>query len=294
MVAAMRQELAESSERISRLNAALSDERRKRLSEAERIEQLQAEREKTLSETFARREAELEARLRSQEERSRRKERDLFEIRSQFEAQAEARQKELDTAKAILDEKMAAFEIEVARYRTESQEKLQTNSKKFVGGMVLELREKETALSRISLAWSVLGGVILVLSVILLSWVTYLSVQHATAAMSWSLLTFYALKGSVLVAVAGVTSRYAFVMAANYMSEALRTADRVHAIKFGQFYVETYGAAATWEQVKETFSNWNSGGSGAWGSSFQSDATGSGLSDVAGILGSVQGMAKRD
>lgn len=41
------------------------------------------------------------------------------------------------------------------------------------------------------------------------------------------------------------------------MRESLKNADRMHAINFGNFYVQSYGAAAEWTQVKEAFENWN-------------------------------------
>jgi len=48
------------------------------------------------------------------------------------------------------------------------------------------------------------------------------------------------------------------------MQEALKNADRRHAINFGKFYLESYGAAAEWSQVKEAFEHWNISGSNAF------------------------------
>lgn len=48
------------------------------------------------------------------------------------------------------------------------------------------------------------------------------------------------------------------------MREALKNADRRHAINFGKFYLESYGAAADWSQVKEAFEHWNITGSDAF------------------------------
>ena len=41
------------------------------------------------------------------------------------------------------------------------------------------------------------------------------------------------------------------------MVEALRNADRRHAISFGEFYLRAYGANADWKEVKEAFQHWN-------------------------------------
>jgi hypothetical protein len=48
------------------------------------------------------------------------------------------------------------------------------------------------------------------------------------------------------------------------MEEALKNADRRHAINFGKFYLESYGAAADWAQVKEAFEHWNIAASNAF------------------------------
>lgn len=46
--------------------------------------------------------------------------------------------------------------------------------------------------------------------------------------------------------------------------EALKNADRRHAINFGKFYLESYGAAAEWTQIKEAFEHWNITGDNAF------------------------------
>ena len=48
------------------------------------------------------------------------------------------------------------------------------------------------------------------------------------------------------------------------MREALKNADRRHAINFGKFYLQSYGAAADWTQIKEAFEHWNITGENAF------------------------------
>lgn len=54
------------------------------------------------------------------------------------------------------------------------------------------------------------------------------------------------------------------------MREALKNADRRHAINFGKFYLESYGAAADWTQIKEAFEHWNITGDNAFSKSEES------------------------
>ena len=54
-----------------------------------------------------------------------------------------------------------------------------------------------------------------------------------------------------------VTAKFTFTLAKSFMVESLRNADRIHAIKFGEFYLKAFGEQAEWAQVKEAFQHWN-------------------------------------
>lgn len=72
------------------------------------------------------------------------------------------------------------------------------------------------------------------------------------------------LKGIIAVALLVGLAKYSFLFSSSYMQEALKNADRRHAINFGKFYLESYGAAADWAQVKEAFEHWNISGTNAF------------------------------
>ena len=64
----------------------------------------------------------------------------------------------------------------------------------------------------------------------------------------------------VTVAIIGflaASARFAFVLGKSFMVEALRNHDRVHAMKFGEFYLKAFGDTANWEEVKDAFQHWN-------------------------------------
>lgn len=48
------------------------------------------------------------------------------------------------------------------------------------------------------------------------------------------------------------------------MDEALKNADRIHAISFGQFYLQAYGENSEPNDIKEVFQHWNIGGRNAF------------------------------
>ncbi len=65
------------------------------------------------------------------------------------------------------------------------------------------------------------------------------------------------IKGAIFVGVAGVLARYSFVLSGRYLDESLAVSDVIHGVSFGQLYVQSYGAAAGWDQVKDAFSRWH-------------------------------------
>lgn len=83
------------------------------------------------------------------------------------------------------------------------------------------------------------------------------SVLALSAATNWADFAILALKSFLVVGILGACSKYAFTLGKSYMSEALKSADRIHAISFGRFYLKVYGAKATWPEVREAFQHWN-------------------------------------
>lgn len=61
----------------------------------------------------------------------------------------------------------------------------------------------------------------------------------------------------VVVGFLGACSRYALSLGKSYTSEALKASDRIHAIRFGRFYLNAFPDRVTWEELKEVFAHWN-------------------------------------
>jgi hypothetical protein len=78
-----------------------------------------------------------------------------------------------------------------------------------------------------------------------------------SATTNWADFAILALKSFLVVGILGACSKYAFSLGKSFMSEALKSADRIHAISFGKFYLKVYGAKATWPEVREAFQHWN-------------------------------------
>ena len=61
----------------------------------------------------------------------------------------------------------------------------------------------------------------------------------------------------VAIGFLGALSKYGYSLGKSFMSESLKSADRIHAINFGQFYLKAYGSRLTPQEVREAFANWN-------------------------------------
>ena len=48
-----------------------------------------------------------------------------------------------------------------------------------------------------------------------------------------------------------------FSLGKSYSSESLKSSDRIHAIRFGEFYLRAFGDKTKWEELKEVFQHWN-------------------------------------
>ncbi len=86
---------------------------------------------------------------------------------------------------------------------------------------------------------------------------TIFTTYNPPDSVSWQDIAYLLVKGVVVVALFGALAKYAHGFSTSYMHEALKNADRRHAINFGKFYLRSFGASADWSEVKEAFEHWN-------------------------------------
>jgi len=173
-------------------------------------------------------------------------------------------QKEIAERESKLQQALIDLETEKERYNEESRKKIERTSKDYVVDALDTLDKKEAQFHRISKVWSAIGAVSLAASIGFFAYITLSSAVNIPSPMTWEFLAFSVFKGLVAVALLAGLAKYSFLFSSSYMQEALKNADRRHAINFGKFYLESYGAAAEWSQVKEAFEHWNIAGSNAF------------------------------
>lgn len=85
------------------------------------------------------------------------------------------------------------------------------------------------------------------------------ALKHASdqANPGLELLTLVILKTVVIVGLLGAVAKYTFTLGKSYSSESLKSSDRIHAIRFGEFYLRAFGNNTNWAELKEVFQHWN-------------------------------------
>lgn len=234
------------------------DAYRKRAQEEqmERETELQKERNER-EKMFAQREKQLRMRNRDFEEHLMQRQAEVEHLRERL--QTEIAEREQNLQQALLD-----LSLEKERYKEESRKKIERTSKDYVNDALETLDQKEAQFHNMSKIWSSAGAISLIAAVAFFAHLTLSATISLPSPITWEFLAFSAFKGLIAVALLAGLAKYAFLLGNSYMQEALKNADRRHAINFGKFYLESYGAAADWSQVKEAFEHWNITGSNAF------------------------------
>jgi hypothetical protein len=226
---------------------------------------------KRAKEEELKRESEFQKELEAREQIFLKREKQLTSRQREFEQHLMRRQDETEQLRQHLTERESKLQqalIDLDRekesYNEESRKKLELTSKNYVVEALNTLDEKETQFHFISKIWSAIGAISLVASIGFFAYITLSTVISLPTSITWEFLAFSIFKGLIAIALLTGLAKYSFLFSSSYMQEALKNADRRHAINFGKFYLESYGAAAEWSQVKEAFEHWNITGSNAF------------------------------
>jgi small-conductance mechanosensitive channel len=223
------------------------------------------------------------------------RERQLLEKQSEISTKAIQQQIELDEARKALEEEsnirsaqfreaLAQLQQEKDKYNETTRLKIEKTSNDYVSEALAILEKKEEQYHFISKVWSSIGAVSLGTGFLFFGWLTVTSLITFPATVTWEFIVFSLFKGVVGITFAAGLAKYAFLFSSSYMREALKNADRSHAINFGKFYLKSYGAAAEWAQVKEAFEHWNISGENAFSPRVDNGIDVSSLEKAASII----------
>ena len=196
------------------------------------------------------------------------REKTFSEMQSQFQERLAAREREVEVLQARLHHEIGArerdldkarveFEREKARYLEENQGRIQEQSQEYVAEALAILEKKESDFHDKSRLCSWIGAGSLGAVLLFFLFLTIFTTYNPPDSVSWQDIAYLLVKGVVVVALFGALAKYAHGFSTSYMHEALKNADRRHAINFGKFYLRSFGASADWSEVKEAFEHWN-------------------------------------
>lgn len=252
---------------LSRYREIIEQQERELDAYRTRLKEEQLEKERDLRKEFDEREKYFIERERKLAERQKELEKQFHiraveaeELRSRLEK--EVREREVQLKRAHLD-----LQQEKERLTEESRKKLEQTSRDYVSDALEVLSSKESTFHRISKIWSGVGAASLIVGFGLFVTITFTTDISSLNDISWPFLIFTLFKGLVAVGLLLGVAKYSYMFSSSYMQESLKNADRRHAINFGKFYLESYGATADWSEVKEAFEHWNITGTNAFGNS---------------------------
>lgn len=215
------------------------------------------------------RKAQIDHELRIHQE-SLKQERQLLASREQ-----EARQLKVELQKQIEEKDLqlkAAFEElekDKERYREESRSQIQARSNSYVNEAITALDNSAASYHTKGTLWSV-GGLFSLAGGVgtgIYFGLAGMNALENPEKISWPVVSFLAFKGIIVIGLFIALAKYCFTYSQSFTHEAIKNSERKHAINFGKFYLETYGAEAQWGQVKEAFEHWNINSSSAFSGS---------------------------
>ncbi|HEL7728753.1 TPA: hypothetical protein UL768_000709 [Stenotrophomonas maltophilia] len=217
----------------------------------------QLQRERQFQREFEERERLFTDREKKVVDRQRDFERNFSKREAELEALRDHLQFEISSREARLQQALVEFEQEKSRYKEENLKRVEATSRSYVSEALDLLEKKEGQFHFISKLWGGIGAIGLIGGLAFFVYISLTSAMTVSADITWPFLAFSVFKGLISVALVAGLAKYAFLFSSYYMQESLKNADRRHAINFGKFYLESYGAAAEWSQVKEAFEHWN-------------------------------------
>ncbi len=138
--------------------------------------------------------------------------------------------------------------------KRQQQEKIEKNAEDFIRESRKELKERESKYRFLAHLWYGAAYLSLLTGLGASVWRANI-VENEN--QNWSNVIELAIIGVLLLGLILAIAKFAFTLGKSYMVEALRNADRSHAISFGEFYLNAFEDNLDWAEVKEAFQHWN-------------------------------------
>ncbi len=138
--------------------------------------------------------------------------------------------------------------------KREAGQRVRQTAADFIKGSIVDLGKRERTYRRSAYVWYALGYVSLVLGAIIAFWRAARGINSQT---DWTSVVQLGLLMLVTIGLLIALAKFSFILGKAFAVEALRNSDRMHAIRFGEFYLNAFPEKADWSEVKEVFQHWN-------------------------------------
>ena len=155
---------------------------------------------------------------------------------------------------------ISAFEGRRAAREVETKElaaAVQSNLADFVDEAIKTQENYEKAHKCSAKFWYFLGFVSLIAGLATTAYLAYSLITATTAPSDYAKAISLSLLNVIAIAILAALARYAYSLGKSYMSESLKSSDRIHAIQFGKFYLRAYGTRSSGTEIREVFQHWN-------------------------------------
>ncbi|MBY3320391.1 toll/interleukin-1 receptor domain-containing protein [Rhizobium laguerreae] len=154
--------------------------------------------------------------------------------------------------------KVVASILHHERVREATEQRLnevEADLSSFVDIALQQQGDLQTRNTKIGERWNLAGAIFLALGLVIVFLVGWGVFRNGEPTLS------RAISGLVIdvvaVGILGALAKYSYSIGKSYISEGLKSSDRAHAIRFGQFYLKAYGGRLTPAEVKDAFQHWN-------------------------------------
>lgn len=147
-------------------------------------------------------------------------------------------------------------------------EKINSSMADYIEPILSDLEKREQKLRTASTFWNWTGFTSLIIGIAATILIVLFDI-NIKESINWEKILYLGIKGAILLTLLISTSKYAFTLSKTFMNESLKNANRIHAIKFGKFYIHVFEKTINPSDFKEIFQNWNLNND----SSFQSLST---------------------
>lgn len=183
---------------------------------------------------------------------------DLYCIRLSDENYEETINKIDSSISSFIGKKEAVEEKE-----TEKREFIERKAADYINIATDALKTRETQNKNVAYICYIIGFIALGLGVVfVVSGLKSVSETVDKISMNpnvfWITIVTLLLKSVIIIGLLLACSKYTFTLGKSFMHEALRNADRLHAISFGEFFIKAYGdKISSYNDINEIFQNWN-------------------------------------